>query len=100
MRCTAFGNRGARCAMFERPGRIVLIGIWLCFGVAPIVRAAAPTAADEAKRKLNYQTIQQLCHQFEQVTPPPPPIEQVMVGTLDASTGVFTWGPKIQRELI
>jgi hypothetical protein len=39
--------------------------------------------------------IQQLCHAFHQVTPPPPPVDAVLIGTFDYATGTFTWGPKV-----
>ena len=39
--------------------------------------------------------IQQICHAFHQVTPPPPPVDAVLIGTFDYATGTFTWGPKV-----
>jgi len=59
--------------------------------------AAVATAQE---KKLPYNKVQQLCQQFEQVMPPPPPVESVLVGTLDMNTGQFTWGPSVYAKTV
>lgn len=45
---------------------------------------------------LPWDKVQQLVQHFDQVSPPPPPLETMLLGTYDASTGVFIWGPAIE----
>src|SRR3954470_14244878 len=59
--------------------------------VTLLFAAGAPVAVAQEK-KIPFDKLQQICHQFDQVMPQPPPVEPVLIGTLDASTGSFTWG--------
>ncbi|MEA2711407.1 MAG: hypothetical protein QOF78_4008 [Phycisphaerales bacterium] len=53
--------------------------------------------AGGGKQKIikDFSKIEKMCHDFHAVTPPPPPVEAVLVGTLDYASGTFTWGPKV-----
>lgn len=51
-----------------------------------------------AQTLLPYEKVRRFIQEFEQIHPPPPPVEPVEVGTLDATTGGFVWGPEIGRK--
>ena len=61
-----------------------------------LVSATPPARA--AEKMIPYEKIEQLCHQFHEVMPPPPPVEALLIGTFDYATGQFTWGPKVYAK--
>lgn len=50
---------------------------------------------DESGRAIPYSAILDVCAEFEQISPPLPPVERLVVGTFDAQSGEFTWGPTV-----
>lgn len=48
----------------------------------------------DSSKVLSYALADSICRQFAGVTPPPPPMGSVVVGTLDRNTGIFTWNPQ------
>jgi len=64
--------------------------------LAFVLLAAAAASAQDVR--VPYEQLVQQAEKFEGISPPPPPMESTLVGTLDAATGVFTWGPAIERR--
>lgn len=45
---------------------------------------------------LPWNKVQELVQHFEEIAPQPPPLETVLLGTFDAATGDFIWGPALE----
>ena len=74
------------------------VGQWTIFALLILILVSGPTLA--AERNLGWNeavdhAMGRVCQKFQQVTPPPPPIQRLLVGTLDSNTGVFTWAPNV-----
>jgi len=50
--------------------------------------------SDTSSKTLSYDKADGLCRQLAGITAPPPPTGQLVVGTLDRKTGIFTWNPQ------
>ena len=68
----------------------------------PLLLLAAGTARGQNSggglpaKTLPWNKVQQIVQHFEEISPQPPPLETVLLGTFDAASGDFIWGPTFQ----
>ena len=70
---------------------VAFAGVLVAVICSATARANEPVFRDPTK-------IVRFCQEIHQVTPPPPPVEAVLIGTFDHATDTFTWGPTVYAK--
>lgn len=62
----------------------------------PLAAGAAASAQAPESGLLPWSKVQQIVAEFEAIAPQPPPLQSVLLGTFDAASGAFIWGPEVE----